>query len=129
MTAPSACRLRGDESRILANFKPAYGGVSTLAHELGHGYHNLNLAARTQLQRDTPMTLAETASIFCETIIRAGRRCAAATPHGAACHPGSRRCRARARWWWTSPAASCSSRRVFEARAGARTVGRRVERD
>ena len=62
--------LRGDESRILANFKPAFGGVSTLAHELGHGYHNLNLSARTSLQRSTPMTLAETASIFCETIVR-----------------------------------------------------------
>jgi pepF/M3 family oligoendopeptidase len=62
--------LRGDESRVFANFKPAFGGVSTLAHELGHGYHNLNLAARTMLQRQTPMTLAETASIFCETIIR-----------------------------------------------------------
>lgn len=62
--------LRGDESRVLANFKPAFGGVSTLAHELGHGYHNLNLAQRTELQSATPMTLAETASIFCETIIR-----------------------------------------------------------
>jgi len=41
--------------------------MSCLAHELGHGYHNLNLAQRTMLQRDTPMTLAETASIFCET--------------------------------------------------------------
>jgi len=63
-------RVRGDESRILTNFKPSFNGVSTLAHELGHGYHNLNLAERTYLQRDTPMTLAETASIFCETIIR-----------------------------------------------------------
>ena len=62
--------LRGDESRVFANFKPAFGGVSTLAHELGHGYHNLNLASRTVLQRNLPMTLAETASIFCETIIR-----------------------------------------------------------
>lgn len=62
--------LRGDESRILANYKPAFSGMSTLAHELGHGYHNLNLAERTYLQRSTPMTLAETASIFCETIIR-----------------------------------------------------------
>nr|MBF6591269.1 oligoendopeptidase F [Ktedonobacterales bacterium] len=59
-----------DESRVLANFKPSFGGMSTLAHELGHGYHNLNLAGRTPLQRDTPMTLAETASIFCETIVR-----------------------------------------------------------
>jgi oligoendopeptidase F len=62
--------LRADESRIMSNFKPAFGGMSTLAHELGHGYHNLNLAGRTVLQRATPMTLAETASIFCETIIR-----------------------------------------------------------
>ena len=62
--------LRKDESRVFANFKSSYGGMSCLAHELGHGYHNLNLAQRTMLQRDTPMTLAETASIFCETIVR-----------------------------------------------------------
>ncbi len=62
--------LRRDESRILANYKPTFGGVRTLAHELGHGYHNLNLAGRTMLQRATPMILAETASIFCETIVR-----------------------------------------------------------
>ncbi|HWZ17221.1 MAG TPA: M3 family metallopeptidase, partial [Ktedonobacteraceae bacterium] len=62
--------LRKDESRVFANYKASFDGVSTLAHELGHGYHNLNLAQRTMLQRSTPMTLAETASIFCETIIR-----------------------------------------------------------
>lgn len=62
--------LREDESRVFANYKASFDGVSTLAHELGHGYHNLNLAKRTMLQRSTPMALAETASIFCETIIR-----------------------------------------------------------
>jgi oligoendopeptidase F len=62
--------LRADESRVFANFKPTYDGMSTLAHELGHGYHNMNLAQHTMLQRNTPMTLAETASIFCETIVR-----------------------------------------------------------
>lgn len=62
--------LRADESRILANFEPSYSAVSTLAHELGHAYHNLNEAGLTQLQRITPMILAETASIFCEAIIR-----------------------------------------------------------
>ncbi len=62
--------LRRDESRILHNYKPAFSGVSTLAHELGHAYHNLCLAERSALQSQTPMTLAETASIFCETIIR-----------------------------------------------------------
>jgi pepF/M3 family oligoendopeptidase len=61
--------LRQDESRVLTNFKPAFGGVSTIAHELGHAYHNLNLAPRTMLQRQTPMTLAETASIFCQTLV------------------------------------------------------------
>ena len=62
--------LRKDESRVFANYKASFDGVGTLAHELGHGYHNLNLAQRTMLQRSTPMALAETASIFCETIIR-----------------------------------------------------------
>ncbi len=61
--------LRRDESRILMTWKPSFGSVSTLAHELGHGYHNLCLYGRTELQRETPMTLAETASIFCETIV------------------------------------------------------------
>jgi pepF/M3 family oligoendopeptidase len=62
--------LRKDESRVLSNFRPSFYGVSTLAHELGHAYHNLNLAPRTALQKHLSMTLAETASIFCETIIR-----------------------------------------------------------
>ncbi|HRK21969.1 MAG TPA: M3 family metallopeptidase [Fimbriimonadaceae bacterium] len=62
--------LRPGESRIFMNFKPAFGSVSTLAHELGHAYHNLCLKDRKPLQRGTPMTLAETASIFCETLIR-----------------------------------------------------------
>ncbi len=61
--------LRADESRILANYEPSFNSVGTLAHELGHAYHNLNLSERAPLQRSTPMTLAETASIFCETIV------------------------------------------------------------
>ncbi|MCX7798889.1 MAG: M3 family oligoendopeptidase [Fimbriimonadales bacterium] len=62
--------LRADESRILMNFKPSFGSVSTLAHELGHAYHNVCLSERDPLLRNTPMTLAETASIFCETLVR-----------------------------------------------------------
>jgi pepF/M3 family oligoendopeptidase len=62
--------LRGDESRVLTNYKSAYRGMGTLAHELGHAYHNFVKLGRTYLQRATPMTLAETASIFCETIVR-----------------------------------------------------------
>jgi pepF/M3 family oligoendopeptidase len=61
--------VRGDESRVLMNFGGTIDSTSTLAHELGHAYHNTNLADRTPLQRQTPMALAETASIFCETIL------------------------------------------------------------
>ena len=61
--------VRGDESRVMLNFDGSLDSVRTLAHELGHAYHNTNLAARTALQRRTPMALAETASIFCETIM------------------------------------------------------------
>lgn len=57
------------DSRILMNFKPAFGSVKTLAHELGHAYHNLCLKDRKPLQGVSPMTLAETASTFCETIV------------------------------------------------------------
>ncbi|MBA4292946.1 oligoendopeptidase F [bacterium] len=57
-------------SRMLHNFKESVNGAMTLAHELGHAYHNLCLENRTGIQKRTPMTLAETASIFCETIIK-----------------------------------------------------------
>lgn len=60
--------VRGGDSRVLMNFSPSYGSVTTLAHELGHSYHAYALGERTALQRSTPSTLAETASIFCETI-------------------------------------------------------------
>ena len=43
--------------------------AQTTAHELGHAYHNTQLADRTPLQRQLPMALAETASIFCETLV------------------------------------------------------------
>jgi pepF/M3 family oligoendopeptidase len=59
------------ESRILVNFDGSFDQVSTLAHELGHAFHNYcaDEAGKTQLQQITPMTLAETASILCETIV------------------------------------------------------------
>lgn len=59
------------ESRVLCNFDGSLDQVFTIAHELGHGYHNhcLYRAGKTPLQSETPMTLAETASIMCETIV------------------------------------------------------------
>ncbi len=62
---------RDGKSMVLSNFTPSFDGVSTMAHELGHAYHNVAEKNRTALQRaETPMTLAETASTFCETILR-----------------------------------------------------------
>ena len=53
----------------MMNFDGSQDSVSTLAHELGHAFHNVALAERTPLQRRLPMALAETASIFCETLL------------------------------------------------------------
>ena len=59
------------ESRILSNFDGSFDQISTLAHELGHAFHNecAYQANKTYLQQHTPMTLAETASTMCETIV------------------------------------------------------------
>ncbi|HEX4906878.1 MAG TPA: M3 family oligoendopeptidase [Acidimicrobiales bacterium] len=61
--------LQHDRSVVLLNYDGSFRSVQTLAHELGHAYHNVTLADRTPLQRQLPMALAETASIFCETIM------------------------------------------------------------
>jgi len=60
-----------EESRIMSNFDGSFDQVMTLAHELGHGFHNYCAyqAGKTPMQTNTPMTLAETASIMCETIV------------------------------------------------------------
>jgi oligoendopeptidase F len=59
------------ESRVMLNFGGGLDDVFTLAHELGHAFHNdaAYRAGRRPLQAVTPMTLAETASIFCETLV------------------------------------------------------------
>lgn len=57
------------ESRILANFDGTYDGLSTLAHELGHAWHSYVLRGLPASQAQYPMTLAETASIFFETLV------------------------------------------------------------
>ncbi len=57
------------QSRILANFGGSYNDVTTIAHELGHAFHGHCLANNVILNTRYPSPLAETASIFCETII------------------------------------------------------------
>ncbi|MBR1820580.1 MAG: M3 family oligoendopeptidase [Clostridia bacterium] len=56
-------------SYVLTNFEGSYGSVSTLAHELGHAYHNECMKDVPVLMADYPMPLAETASIFNETLL------------------------------------------------------------
>lgn len=56
-------------SRILLNHEDSFESISTLAHELGHAYHNHCLREVPYLLRQEPMTLAETASIMNETVV------------------------------------------------------------
>lgn len=59
----------GDRSLVFLNWSGSVDSAQTTAHELGHAYHNTQLAHRTPMQRALPMALAETASIFCETLV------------------------------------------------------------
>lgn len=70
------------QTRVLVNFDGTSEQVSTLAHELGHAWHDecIFQMGRTPLQAQVPMTLAETASIFCETIVANAELAAARTP-------------------------------------------------
>ena len=56
------------ESRILTNFDGALGDVVTLAHELGHAFHNWCLRDNSILNLDVSMPVAETASTFNEVV-------------------------------------------------------------
>lgn len=58
------------ESRVLSNFTGAFSDVITLAHELGHAFHFSCIKDRDYLLCGYPMTLAETASTFAETIVK-----------------------------------------------------------
>jgi pepF/M3 family oligoendopeptidase len=58
------------ESRIMSNFTGNFSDVVTLAHELGHGYHGACLLNESAINSDYPMPIAETASTFCETIVK-----------------------------------------------------------
>ena len=59
------------ESRILTNFDGMFGDVVTLAHELGHAFHNQCIADHRPLNHDYSMPLAETASTFNECVVMA----------------------------------------------------------
>lgn len=58
------------ESRILLNFSHSFDSVVTMAHELGHAFHNECAKNESILNADSPMPLAETASTFNETLLK-----------------------------------------------------------
>ena len=60
-----------NESRILTNFDGLFGDIVTLAHELGHAFHNQCIETHRALNRDYSMPLAETASTFNECVVMA----------------------------------------------------------
>jgi oligoendopeptidase F len=53
---------------LLLNYQGKVRDVMTLAHELGHGVHQVLAAGQGTLMADTPLTLAETASVFGEML-------------------------------------------------------------
>lgn len=55
------------QSRILTNYDGLFGSIGTLAHELGHAYHNRQIENERIMNQDYPMPVAETASTFNET--------------------------------------------------------------
>ncbi len=57
------------QSRILTNYNYNFDSINTLAHELGHAYHNLQIENNSSLNQDYSMPVAETASTFNENVI------------------------------------------------------------
>jgi oligoendopeptidase F len=53
---------------LLLNYQGKTRDVTTLAHELGHGVHQVLAGPQGALMADTPLTLAETASVFGEQL-------------------------------------------------------------
>ncbi|MGL6485630.1 M3 family oligoendopeptidase [Aeromonas hydrophila] len=68
------------EPRVFITYAGTMDNVITLAHELGHAWHNWLIRDLPMSQRSYPMTLAETASIFAETLVRSALFEQAQTP-------------------------------------------------
>jgi oligoendopeptidase F len=62
-------RVPGVHPYILMNYTGERRSILTLAHELGHGLHGVLAQDRGALNSDTPLTLAETASVFGEALV------------------------------------------------------------
>jgi len=58
------------QARIFITYSGTLTNVITLAHELGHAWHSRVMEELPRVKSGSPMTLAETASIFAETLVR-----------------------------------------------------------
>ena len=56
-------------SRVLTNFDGAFSDIVTLAHELGHSFHDRQVFSHSILNQDYSMPVAETASTFNEVLV------------------------------------------------------------
>ncbi len=57
------------QSRVLTNFDGSFSDIVTLAHELGHSFHDRQVYKNSPLNRDYSMPVAETASTFNEVLV------------------------------------------------------------
>ena len=65
----SASTLPDVHPYVLLNYTGTQRDVMTVAHELGHGVHQSLAAAQGLFEQDTPLTTAETASVFGEMLV------------------------------------------------------------
>ena len=59
------------QSRVLTNFDGAFGDIVTLAHELGHAFHDQQVFTHPLICQEYSMPVAETASTFNECVVMA----------------------------------------------------------
>ncbi|MBQ7060323.1 MAG: M3 family oligoendopeptidase [Clostridia bacterium] len=68
-----------NQCRVLTNFDGQFTDIVTLAHELGHAFHNLNIEGHRPLNDDYSMPVAETASTFNDNVVMKAAIAAAET--------------------------------------------------
>ncbi len=61
-----------DDVRVFMTYQGSLGDISTLAHEVGHAFHAEVMRGLRVFSRQYPMTLAETASTFAESLLSDG---------------------------------------------------------
>lgn len=67
--------------RVFMTYQGTMSNITTLAHELGHALHYWVMRDLPEGERSVPMTLAETASVFAETVTREALEKRATNPH------------------------------------------------